>query len=62
MHFAQVTINARILASWEVVGAGAWGRNWLQFAIAERNAGVLTDTPSTDIVLPFDCWAKDLTP
>jgi hypothetical protein len=62
MHLAQVTINARIFPSWEVVGAGSWGRYWLQFAMAERNVGALIDTPFIDIVLPFDCWGKDLTP
>jgi hypothetical protein len=62
MHFAHVTISVRIFASWGVVGAGGWGRYWLHFAIAERNAGALTDTPLIEIVLPFDCWAKDFTP
>jgi hypothetical protein len=34
----------------------------LHLASAERNAGALTGTPLIDIVLPFDCWAKDFTP
>ncbi len=55
MHFAQVTISTRILASWGVVGAGGWGRYGLHLAVAERNAGALTDTPLIEIVLPFDC-------
>ena len=62
MHFAHVTINARIVASWEVAGAGAWGRYRLHFDIAERNAGALTATPLIETVLPFVCWANALTP
>ena len=62
MHFAHVTISARIVGSSEVVGVGGWGRYPLHFARATRNAGALTGTPLIDIVLPFDCWAKDFTP
>ena len=61
-HFAHLTISARIVASWEVVGAGGWGRYWLHFASAERNGGGADRHAVDDIVLPFDCWAKDFTP
>ena len=62
MHFAHVTISARIFASCEALGAGGWGRYCWHCAIAVRNAGALTETPLIDMVWPFDCWAKDLTP
>jgi hypothetical protein len=62
MHFAQVTISARIVVSSEVPGTGGWDRYRLHFASTRRNAGALTGTPLIDIVLPFDCWAQALTP
>jgi hypothetical protein len=63
MHFAHVTMSARILASCGAVGTGGRGRYWWHLAIAERNAGALTDTPLIDIVSPvLEGWAKDLTP
>ena len=62
MHFAHPNISARIVESWEIVGAGGWGRYRLHFSSAERNAGALTGTPLIDTVLPFDCRANDFTP
>ena len=62
MHFAHVTISSRIVASWVVAGAGGPGRYLSHRLDAVRNAGALTGTPLTESVLPFDCWANDLTP
>jgi hypothetical protein len=56
MHLAHVSMSACIRERCEGVGAGGCGRYWWQLAIAERNAGELTDTPSTEIALPFDAF------
>jgi hypothetical protein len=56
MHIAHVTMSAWIRARCDGVGAGGCGRYWWQFAIAERNAGELTETPLTEIGLPFDAF------
>ena len=56
MHLAHVSMSACIRARCVGVGAAGCGRYWWQFAIAERNAGELTDTPLTEIGLPFDAF------